>query len=147
MRIDYPNESVRDANRWVLGLGTAHAYSGDGPIAFGGLYFGEEDERNGGVPHLGHKLWGARIGGQWQVQPRVTLFATGSYERRDYNGAEPFFLTTRKDDQYNVTLGAHFTPARNWRVTPQIALTRNESNIVTNDYRREIYSITVRRDF
>jgi len=147
MRLEYPGQEIRDADRWVAGVGAAHSFGSERPVVFAGLYVGEENERNAGVPNLGHRLWGARLGVQAPVRDNISVFATGTYEERKYGGVEPVFLVTRNDDQYGLSLGMHWSPARAWRVTPQISWTNNESNVIVNDYRREIYSVTLRREF
>lgn len=146
-RVDYPGQEIRNVDRRVGGAGIAHAYGPDGPVAYAGLYFGEEKERAANAAHIGNDLWGLRIGGQVALKPAWTMFASVAYEHRDHNGEDAFFQTTRKDKQTTVNVGAHWTPARNWRVTPQVSWTSSDSNIVLYDYRRELYSVTVRRDF
>ena len=36
---------------------------------------------------------------------------------------------------------------KEWSVTPQVALTYNDSNTELNEYHRELISVTVRREF
>ena len=55
-------------------------------------------------------------------------------------------LVTRDDTQYNLALGVSYSPAKNWKITPQVSLINNKSNIQIFEYRREIYSVTVRRE-
>jgi tetratricopeptide (TPR) repeat protein len=146
-RLEYPGQEVRDADRTVAGVGYARALAGDRrPIVFLGAYAGEERERRSGVPHLGHDLWGLRVGGQLSLTPELTLFASGSYEQRDYGGPDPLFLVTREDKQQDLRLGLSYVPEKLWTITPQISNTRNESNVVTSDFKRSVFWITVRRD-
>lgn len=139
--------SVRDANRSVGGVGYAHAFRRDGPIVFVGGYLGEEDERAAARPDLGHRFYGLRAGGQYKISERLHAFLNGNAEHRRYGGEDAIFLVTRRDRYYTATLGVTYVPAKMWKITPQIMLTRNRSNIEIDDFRREIYSVTVRRDF
>jgi tetratricopeptide (TPR) repeat protein len=149
-RLAYPDQAVRDADRWVLGAGYARAIGNSASAApatvFASGYAGREAELAAGAPHLGHELVGARAGVQWQAA-RVTWFATGSLERRDYGGVEPFFDRSRADRQSNLALGVHYAFGEGWRLTPQIQATDNDSNIPIYDYRRLVGSITLRREF
>ena len=144
--LSYPNQSVRDANRTVLGGTYAHLFQ-NGYLAFGGLYLGSEKEKAAGVPHLGHKFSGVRAGVQKPINQDLAWFATLGYESRNFGGADPLFLVTRQDRQTNLNIGLSWSSAPAWRVTPQISLNRSSSNIAINDYSKRVISITARRDF
>jgi hypothetical protein len=88
-----------------------------------------------------------RIGGQMNYDAKTVLFAGGSVEYRRYDAEDPSFLMTRKETQYDIAVGANYTPARYWKVTPKFSWTFNDSNTELNDYHRETVSVTVRRDF
>lgn len=147
-RLEYPGQNIRDADRTVAGVGYARALEGDRkPVVFVGGYAGEERERASGVPHLGHRLWGLRLGGQLSLTADITLFASGSVEQRDYGGPDPLFLVTRDDIQSDLRIGLNYVPAKFWTVTPQISYTHNKSNVAINDFKRTVAFITLRRDF
>lgn len=145
-QLRYPTQSLRDADRTVLGTSYAHAFR-DGSVVFGGGYGGYEKERAGGFPHLGHKLFGLRLGAQNPLRDDLALFGSLSYEDRKYGGPDPLFLVTRQDKQWNLNLGLNWIPAKLWRVTPQLTLTSVKSNVAISDYNRSMFSVTVRRDF
>ncbi len=147
-RLDYPTQSVRNADRTVLGVGYARALEGDlKPVIFLGGYVGEERERAAGVPQLGNQLWGLRLGGQLALRSDITLFASGSVEQRDYGGPDPLFTVTRGDTQSDLRLGLNYKFSNLWTATPQISYTRNRSNIVVSDFERTAVFVTLRRDF
>ena len=139
--------SLRDANRTVAGVAFAHAFQGGGPTVYAGGYVGTEDQRAAARPDLGHRLQGARLGGQFSINETTAVFLNSSVERRNYGGQDSTFLVTRSDTQFNLSLGLDYSPAKNWKITPQIGLTRNNSNIAINEYTRELYTVTLRRDF
>lgn len=145
--LHYPSQDLRDADRFVIGTNFAHALAGFKTVFYGSIYVGEEVAERGGFQRFGHKLWGARAGAQHEFHRDARLFANLGYESRHYSGSDPFFLKTRDDDQWNLGVGVAWTPAKNWRVTPQFQYTHNKSNIGLNAFRREVVSITVRRDF
>lgn len=147
-RLEYPGQDVRNADRTVVGASYGQSLGGRlAPVVFAGLYAGSENEREAGVPYLGHDLVGVRVGGQLTINPQTVLFATASYEEREYGGTDPFFLVTRGDQQSDLRLGVNYSPEKAWRVTPQFAYTRNNSNVAINDYERSQFIVTVRRDF
>ncbi|WP_411883102.1 surface lipoprotein assembly modifier [Polaromonas sp. YR568] len=145
--LTYPGQSVRDATRTVVGTSYAHAFRDSNIVVFGGGYVGTEKERASGVPQLGHDLYGLRAGIQKTLSDTLALFASAGYEDRKYGGADPLFLVTRHDQQWNLNLGLNWVPAKLWRVTPQLALTSVKSNVAISDYNRSLFSVTVRRDF
>ena len=145
-RLEYPGNTIRDANRWLAGAGYAHAY-GNGAVAFASLYGGREEARAAGVPQLDHAFAGVRLGGQHDVGAKLTLFANLSGEARRYGGTEPLFSEARRDRQTGLSAGLHYAIAPEWRLTPQIAVTDNRSNIPIYAFRRVVSTLTLRRAF
>lgn len=145
--LHYNSEEMRNADRYVLGVNLAHALAGFKTVFYGGAYVGKEATRKDGFDHLGHNLFGARLGAQHEFRRELKGFVSLSYEHRRYGDEDPFFLRTRTDNQWNLGVGAAWTPARNWRVTPQFQYTHSNSNVTLNDYKRELISVTVRREF
>lgn len=142
----YQTQPVRNAERWVAGGAFAHAYRG-GEVAYASVYWANERPRDGDVSWLGFGGVGLRVGGQMNYDAKTVLFAGGSVEYRRHDAEDPSFLTRRKDTQYDLAIGANYTPARNWKITPRLAWTFNDTNTELNEYRRETVSLTVRRDF
>lgn len=143
----YMSQEVRNADRFVIGANFAHALQGFKTVFYGGAYLGEEATRKAGFEHLGHTLYGARFGAQHELHRDLKAFANLSYEHRRYGAEDPFFLKTRTDNQWNLGVGMAWTPAKHWLVTPQFQYTDARSNIALNRYRREVVSVTVRREF
>ncbi len=144
--LTYPGQGLRNANRTVFGSSYSHLFR-DGRLLYAGAYIGEEAEKASGFPHLGHKLWGVRLGGQQALRDNLAVFATLGYEDRRFGGADPLFLVTRKDEQVNVNLGLNWVPMPQWRVTPQLSFTQVKSNVAISDYNKSVLSVMVRRDF
>lgn len=146
--LKYPDQSVRDANRYVLGTAYASVLGGNyTPAVYLGLYAGEEKEKQSGVPYLGQKFYGVRTGGELSIAAQAKLFGSVSVESRHYGGDDPFFLVTRKDTQADLNMGVKFVMHKLWTVAPQLAYTRNQSNIIINEYKRAVLSVSLRRDF
>jgi hypothetical protein len=146
--LKYPDQSVRDANRYVLGAAYASVLGGNyTPAVYFGLYAGEEKEKQSGVPYLGQKFYGVRTGGELSIAVQTKLFGSVSVESRQYGGNDPYFLVTRKDTQVDLNMGAKYFMRKVWTLTPQLAYTKNQSNIVINEYKRSVLSISLRRDF
>ena len=145
-RLHYPGQTVRDTDRTVLGTSYAHRLR-SGMLAYGGAYVGQEAVRADGVDQLGHRLVGLRAGVQVPATAKVAAFGTFGYERRRFEGDDPFFLLRRTDHQSTLNLGVVWDPAPLWHVTPQLALTRVASNSPIADFRKAVLSVNARRDF
>lgn len=143
----YMSQEIRNADRFVIGANFARALPGFKTVFYGGAYVGEEATRKDGFEHLGHTVYGLRLGGQHEFHRDARAFVNLAYEHRRYGGEDPFFLRVRRDNQWNLGAGVAWAPARNWLVTPQYQYTHSDSNIVLNDYRRHVVSVTVRRSF
>jgi len=146
--LDYPGQDLRDAMRYVGGAGVSHAFDVPRtPVVFASAYAGVEDERRSGVPHLGHDLYGFRVGGEIRVLPQVSAFGGVNIEFRDYGGPEPAFNRVRDDNRYHFRFGLNYRPAPSWLATTDVTYVNNDSNIVINDYDRVLFAITLRKEF
>ncbi|KQP15083.1 hypothetical protein ASF43_13690 [Pseudorhodoferax sp. Leaf267] len=146
-RLDYAIDPTRDADRTVYGLGYARALNEGRQVAYGSVYRAQEKPRASGVENYGHRAVGARAGAEATLTDRWQAFAAVQYERRRYGGSEPFFDMGRVDRQFDFTTGLHFKPAPAWRISPQLAFVRAQSNVVLFEYRRVIWQLAVRREF
>ncbi len=144
----YPDQEVRDVDRYTGGIGVAHAFNVRGaPILFVSGYGGVEDENENRRPDLGRDLYGVRVGGQYSFTDRLVGYASFNYEDSEYNGPDPLFFTDRDDNLFDFTVGARFAFDRHWSIRPEIRYTENDSNLVINDYERVNFMVFVRNDF
>jgi hypothetical protein len=146
-QLTYPEQTPRDAGRYVGGLGYAHAFGRDSLVVYLGVYGGQEREQDKAFPQFGHDLYGVRVGAQQFLSEKFSIFASGSAEARRYGGPDPLFVVDREDDQYSASGGVHFVPIRNVRLSLQGSYTKNSSNIAINDFDRWLASLILRQDF
>jgi hypothetical protein len=88
-----------------------------------------------------------RFGGRMNYDARTVLFGGATYEYRGYSKEDPSFLSKRRDNQYGLLFGVTRYFTKEWSVTPQLSLTYNDSNQELYEYNREMFSVTVRREF
>ncbi len=146
--LDYLKDNFRDARRVIYGVAI-------NPVAFGkrlfnlppvaSIYWGNERPVAAGVDHLGPSVWGIRTAALKQFNPRLTLVAGLSYERRDYGAADPTFAVTRHDAQTDVNAGLNYVLEDKWFLVPAIGYTVNESSLDVFQHRRTAISVTIRR--
>jgi hypothetical protein len=153
-KLTYPGQSERNADRTVLGVGYAKAFARtaggapgqDATVAYGSLYGAHEEAKTSGFENFGHNAFGVRAGVEYQ-DGRRTWFASAQYEARRYGGPEPFFDATRHDKQTDLAIGLRYALTPAWRLTPQVTVTRNASNVALYEYSRTVYQIILRREF
>lgn len=147
-QLRYPTQNIRDASREVLGAAYGRAFAGAyTPVVFTSVYLGREQERASGVPHLGHELWGIRLGGQLRMGLGWSLFGNAAFEERRYGGPEPIFLVSRKDRQTDLSAGVSYLLRPNTTLIGQLTYTDNTSNVVLNEFDRAVATASVRFNF
>ena len=147
-RLAYPSQSVRDADRSVVGVALAHAIGKERPpIVFGSVYAGTERERATGVPFFGHDLKGVRVGMDKAFSGRFAVSVSAAYEERRYGGQDPLFLVARKDEQLDFRIALPYAITRQWILIPQLSHTHNRSNVDLNHYRRTALFVALRYAF
>ncbi|HUJ87111.1 MAG TPA: tetratricopeptide repeat protein [Burkholderiales bacterium] len=147
-QLRYPGQDIRDANRSIVGAAWAQAFSGrTSPVLFLSVYGGDEAVLADGVPHLGHKPVGLRIGGQFKPAEGWTVFGGVNYEERRYGGPEPIFLVNRRDRQTDLRAGASYLMRAGTTLILQVLNTDNQSNVDLYQFRRTVSTVSVRFDF
>lgn len=153
--IRYPDQSLRDVNRYVGGAGWVHAFSGSGtPVVYASGYGGTEVNLNDNddpvrpALGVGRNLAGVRVGGEYSFTSRARAFGSVIYEGSWYDSASPgFFLAgtdptdcdevdCREDDYVSVNGGVRYSVTRMISIRPEVRYTSNDSNVVLNDYDR-----------
>ncbi len=147
-QLRYATQPVRDADRSIIGVAYAQAFSGElSPAMFASLYGGEEKAVDDAFPHLGHKPVGMRLGGQLRLGGGWSLSGALSREQRKYGGTEPLFLIQREDKQTDANAGLSYLWRPGTTVLAQLTHTRNQSNVVLNDFKRTVASVALRFNF
>lgn len=144
-QLSYP-QKTRNVDRYVFGASYGQQFR-TGLSAYASAYVGQELTSQAGVGHLGHQFVGGRFGVQQPLGSAVALFASFSLEDRGYNGPDPFFLSTRHDQQWGLNAGAYWIPAKAWRISPQWNYLQTASNISTSSSEKQTLSVTARREF
>jgi hypothetical protein len=145
--LTYPEQSPRDANRYIAGMGYAHAFRGGDPIVYVGAYGGLEETKDDAFKYLAFRPLGLRLGGQKNLSDTWLVFANVAGEWRNYRDIDPSFLVERDDKQYSAGIGLTWLFTKNWRLSPQVSYVFNQSNISIYEYHRAQVFVTLRTDF
>ncbi|TDJ21225.1 MAG: DUF560 domain-containing protein [Gammaproteobacteria bacterium] len=147
-RLEYPQQSFRDGNRFTLGGAYSSILPGKfAPTGFIGGYGGLEEPDDNSFDFLKYHFAGLRMGGRMRFNQQVSLFGFFNYERRYYDSDDPLFNQRREDDHYGVRVGSDYAFARQWTFTPAVDYIRSDSNIPIFTYDRWVVSATMRVDF
>jgi tetratricopeptide (TPR) repeat protein len=147
-QLRYPTQGIRNADRSVLGIAYGRALAiRYAPVVFGSAYSGRERGLASGVPHLGHDLWGVRVGGELRLGSGWGVVASAAYEDRRYGGPEPLFNDKRADRQTDLSGGVTYLVRANTTVLAQLAHTENRSNVPIHRFDRSVATVSVRFRF
>ena len=140
------NLSTQDANRSLVGGLYAQRFDNTAytPLLQLGMYGGRSSARDNSLPWLSHRFYGLQLGGSLQLAQDVSLFASGSFERRQYDEDDPSFLARRNDRQQEWRLGLTYSPYRHFSLTPQVSWLRNRSSFGVDTYDRRRIELLLR---
>ena len=139
---------TNDFDQALLGAGWLHVMPDGKSALFGSLFYGRENDiATGGRADGNKNSNGLRVGGQKSVSENMELFASLGAQRGRYDKFNAAFMQTRIDRLDDLGVGANWHWDKLWTIRPQIAWSRNDSNIVIYGYDRVDASVTLRRDF
>jgi tetratricopeptide (TPR) repeat protein len=150
-----PAMSIQDFDQTTLGTGWLHVLAEGKSVLFGSLFLANENDvapvtttnPSGGRADGNKNALGLRAGGQTAVGARAELFASLGLQAGVYDKTNASFLKKRKDNEFDLSVGANWHWDKNWTLRPQFNYTKNNSNIAIYSFDRADVSLTLRRDF
>ncbi|OIQ74462.1 tetratricopeptide repeat protein [mine drainage metagenome] len=110
------------------------------------IFAGNESQQN--VRADGNKDFrGVRLAVQHALPGNLALYGSLGVQNGGYDKVNVAFAQLREDWQYDVAAGLNWRMAERWSIRPQLAWTRNQSNIPIYQYDRTDASMTLRWDF
>ncbi|MFM9971358.1 MAG: surface lipoprotein assembly modifier, partial [Burkholderiales bacterium] len=148
-RARYLQSSARSnsSNLYIVGLGGVRLLDETTRTVVFASAFRGIDTATDGRSDGDRRLHGMRVGMQRALLADADWFASASAQKSRYSLESPIFVVTRKDYQYDLAAGVNWQYSRDWLLRPQMAYTRNDSNISLNDFDRYEVSLLLRRDF
>ncbi|MGH8494463.1 MAG: surface lipoprotein assembly modifier [Moraxellaceae bacterium] len=149
-RMSYDEQTFRDGDRYTLGGAWSHALDAQyKPVVYAGLYGGQDKPRTDDPQfvHLGQDFYGVRGGGILFLSNVLQLNGSLSIEHRKYDANYPApipTLITRAETQYDAALGLTYSVAPGISIRPTYTYTQTNSNIIINEYNRNVVSIDFR---
>lgn len=132
----------------VVGVGGMHLLADGKKALFGSVSSGSELSV-AGRPDGNMRSENLRVGGQTNLTDKIDGVASLSWMHASYanHSALTSDFGNRKEDQYDLTLGASWHLNKVWTAKPQLAFSRKNSNVALYSYDRTDVSLTIRRDF
>ncbi len=144
----FPNQRVRNLNQITAGVGIVHALARAGePIVYASLSGGTDREQRDSRPDIGRQFLNLRVGGQYTLSEKTTLYGSASYQYSNYGGEDPLFLRERNDDFFLLRAGFVYALVKGWTIRPEVQYSNNNSNIIISDFDRWQTFVTVRNQF
>ncbi len=147
--IRYPEQSIRDVDKYMTGITYGHLFSGFKftPVLISSIFGGLENERaNSGADHFGRNMFGSKIGLGLQLSKKQTMSVALTYQRSLYGSTDPTFSVTRRDSFFDFNLTYRLQVNKNLSITPTAVYNNNSSNIILNDFDRFEFMVTARLD-
>lgn len=142
-----PTQFANSPDLGVIGASWLRALDRSGKSLFlASLFVGDERDADNRVA-TGKELYGLRLAGQTALNDKTDLFAAFRAQHGKYPTHNIQFQAARQDSQYDLSFGLNWRFAPNWSLRPELTYTKNQSNVVTYEYDRTDFSVTVRRDF
>ncbi len=144
-RLSYPDQNLRNANRYTGGVSWSQAFANDRAVAYGSVYGGWEDTRRSGAPKdLAYRFSGVRAGGLYLFTPRVKLEAGVGAERRINDGKDALFETRRRATLYDAFLRLDYAINRKLSLRPQYRFNHSDANTPLRDFQRHVFTMNLR---
>ena len=147
--IRYPEQSIRDVDRYMTGITYGHLFSNlkFTPVFISSIFGGLENERaNAGADHFGRNMFGSKLGLGIQLSKKQTISAGLTYQRSLYGSMDPTFLVHRRDSFFDFNVAYRLQVNKNLSITPTAVYNNNSSNILLNDFDRFEFMVTARLD-
>lgn len=148
-RIRYLQQALssNDSDMLLYGVGALHELDAASHlIAFGSVYRGDDRATDGRLDG-DRRLYGLRVGAQRALRADTDVYASLTWQRSKYESRNLIFDALRRDSEYDLRLGAAWRIGPAWSLRPELAYTRNDSNVAIDKYDRYVMSLTLRRDW
>lgn len=147
-KLNYPNNSVQNANRYTLGATIGKPLGGASePYIFAGAYAGYEKLTDSNFDHLTYGFGGLRAGGELTLMPKLRGYASAALEVSSYKDPDPLFLEERSVVRADATAGLRYQLRDDLTLGGEVSYTRSDSNIVLYEYDRVVASVSLSLDF
>ena len=147
-KLNYPNNSVQNANRYTAGATLGQSLGGSSePYVYGGAYAGYEKLTDSTFDHLSYVFGGLRVGGELTLMPRLRGYAVAAVEVSEYEEPDPLFLEERSVVRADASAGLRYSLRDDLTLGGEVAYTRSDSNIVLYEYDRVVASVSLSLDF
>lgn len=144
----YPDDQPFDVDRRTLGLAYSEARPGVGrPVYVLNIDGGKENTLEDFSRYNANYFIGGRTGATIFLDERLSANLSLAFERRQYGAPHPVFFVTRADSQYDVSLGLIYRCGYGLSLRPAYVYTHNSSNLVMNQYSREMTSLDIRYEW
>ena len=148
VQLRYETQPVRDADRSIIGVAYAQAFSGEySPAIFGSVYGGQEEALDPAYPTPGAYPARRARGRPAAARRRLDGLWLGVLRAAQVRRARAPVLHRAKDRQIDVLAGLSYLVRPGTTVLAQVAYTDNSSTIPLNDFDRVISSVALRFNF
>lgn len=147
IRFNQEASKIENMNMAIGGVGWVHAFDAEAKFVVSPILMGGKEIEMNARANGDKEFFGGRLSAQYRLKDNISLFASVGEQAGFYQRENVAFLTKRLDHQYDANLGLQWQLNNNWSIRPQIARSKNDSNIEIYKYERTDFSVTARWDF
>lgn len=135
----------QDADNMALGILHHHQLAERDMTLFAGYHYDRTFADGSNFDYQGHRV---QVGVEWNLPCwGMQLVVEGNGFFRDYDHPHTVFGRPRRDDQFYAHVQLVRPVGNDWRVVAEWTGDRNDSNLVTNDYRRSLVGLGIEYRF
>lgn len=130
----------------TIGVGWLYAFAGGKSVLMMNAGAGVERDVNDRTDG-GKRFNSLRLTGQSAVTDTVGAFVSLGAMAGNFDKLNSSFLVLRKDELYDLTLGASIQVFKTWSLRPQVVYMKSLSNVAFYEFDKTDVSINLRRDY
>lgn len=135
----------QDADNLTFGMVHQHQLSDRETTVYGGYYYDHTFAEGSNFDYDGHKL---QVGFQCDLPWHcLQLIVEGNAYFRRYDNPHSVFAARRNDDEFFGKVQLVYPLSDECRLSTEWTFDRNDSNLVTNDYRRSVLDFAIEYRF
>ncbi len=149
MDYTYSEYDTYDGGQTVAGLNHLVRFScaGNAATLRYGLYGGFMQAKKADSEDVSHNLWGGLADVSYLVTPKIKVLANLKFEQRRHEAKDPLYTDIRRDQWWVVGISATYKLGDAWSLIPALSHTWNDSNMALYEYKRTLFTITLKWSF
>lgn len=150
-KLENPGQPIRDAKLFSTGLSVMRSFAMRySPAVSVSLLAGTENpetNNNSARAVAERDFVGVRLNAQLQLRPKLSANSGIFVQRSKYGAESILFSSARNDEFYGIDMGMIWLMHKHWQIRGSINYSKNDANIIINEYNRLHGQVKLRVEF